>query len=94
MALVAPAIVLQIVPSAEDCHWKLMLLPKPPQVPAVPVSVSPRCALPLTVGRVWLTGPAASTGVVGSLASTIVPSGLVAVTTTRTSASTSAAVSR
>ena len=71
-----------------------MLLPKPLHVPAVPVSVRPRWALPVTVGGVRFSGPAASTGVVGSLASMIVASGLVAVTTTRTSASTSSTVSR
>ena len=70
-----------------------MALPMPLQVPVVPVSVRPRWAVPLTVGGVWLSGPAASTGVVGSEASTIVASGLVAVTSTRTVASTSATVS-
>ncbi len=64
----------------------------PSQLPALPVSVSPRRAVPVTVGGATLRGPAASTGVVGSLASKIVASGLVAVTTTRTAASTSLTV--
>jgi len=49
--------------------------------------------VPLIVGGDWLSGPAASTGALGSLASMIVPSGFVAGTTTRTVVSTSATVS-
>ena len=61
----------------------------PLQVPVVPVSVTPRCAVPETTGTPWLSGPAGMMAGVGSLASTIVASGLDAVTSTRTSASTS-----
>ena len=64
----------------------------PAHVPGVPVSVDPRCALPVTTGRTVLTGAALGTVAVAVLAAVSVPSGLAAVTTTRTVAPTSSAV--
>ena len=65
----------------------------PLQVPGVPVSVSPRWAVPETVGLTVLTGAALGIWPVAALAAEAVPSGLVAVMTTRTAVPTSAAVS-
>ena len=91
--LVALVIAVQFVPSTEDCHWYLTLLPMPSHTPAVPVSVSPRCAVPHTVGGAVLTGGELGTTTVGALAAVTVASGLVAVTTTRTRLPTSSTVS-
>ena len=65
----------------------------PLQVPAVPVRVWPRCAVPVTAGLTVLTGGALGIVAVAVLAAVAIPSGLVAVTSTRTVAPTSPAVS-
>ena len=66
------------------------MFPTPLQVPCEALSVVVRSAAPVTVGRPVLTGGAALTVVVAALARLLLPSGLVAVTTTRTVAPTSA----
>ena len=86
--LVAPAM---FAPSR--CHWYVYVLPMPLHVPVFPVSVDPRRAVPLTAGRTVLTGRALGTAIVALLAAATVPSGFVAVTTTRIAAPTSPAVS-
>ena len=65
----------------------------PSHTPCVPVSVMPRCAVPAIVGAVVLLGAEASTVAVGALGTVSVPSGFVAVTSTRTCAPSSAVVS-
>ena len=65
----------------------------PVQVPAVAVSVDPRCAVPLSVGRTVFTGAALGIVAVGMLVAVTVASGFDAVTSRRTLAPTSATVS-
>ena len=65
----------------------------PLQVPVVPVKAEPRRAVPVTAGRAVLTGGALGIVAVALLAAVTAASGLVAVTTTRTAAPTSATVS-
>ena len=69
------------------------MLSFPLHVPDVAVSVSARRAVPDTTGETVLTGPAAVTVAVGLLVWLALPSALVAVTSTRTVAPTSATVS-
>ena len=65
----------------------------PVQVPAPAVSVAPRWALPVIAGLTVFTGGALGIVTVAVLAAVAVPSGLVAVTSRRTVAPTSATVS-
>ncbi len=58
--------------------------------PLVPVIVEPRATTPDTTGLAVLTGAAAATVAVGSLAAATVPSGLVTMTFRRTFAPSSA----
>ena len=67
-------------------------MPIPLQVPEVPLSTTPRRAVPVIVGRPVLTGSAVGTVADAALLAASVPSGLVAVTSRRTIEPTSATV--
>ena len=69
------------------------MFPFPLHVPSAEVRATARCALPEIVGATVLTGPSPATVAVALLAWLALPSGLVAVTSTRTVAPTSAIAS-
>ena len=68
-------------------------MPIPAQVPTAAVTVNPRWMVPLITGTAVLTGIASVTGKVAPLAWVMVPSGSVAVTSTRTVAFSSSVAS-
>ncbi len=65
----------------------------PSQVPALELSVWPRCAAPMITWGTVLTGGVASTVALGALAADDVPSALVEVTISRTTSPSSAGTS-
>ena len=71
------------------CHWKSYWLPLPVQVPRLAVSSEARCTVPEMLGATVFNGGEPATRTEAALAARPVPSGLVTVTSRRTTLPTS-----